>query len=395
MRRSMYLIRRYFLLAGALALASVLAAPAAQADTLTDVLACERIDFDSCAALLQAEAEKTKLEQGLVAVLVDASQPAARRVKVAQVLAAIDVRSASEVLISSAQTLQGKPERVDLLQAAARLGNAKVAPQLLDIVEHDGDVRACTLAAGALGILHEKKAVAALIRLVGRDDAPRLQAEAAHALGMLGDPQAIAPLLALASRPQVYVPARVQAVDALAALHSAQAVVLATQLVDAPTRDIGRAALRVLQAVPTAWTEPAVRFALETPGLRGEAARAVQAMQLSGCGALLLQAMAAPDLDVQERPWVLHAIGKLQTPGAGPALLKQLQVATAEPEKILLLHAMPEVGDKTVVPELVLILQTAQKPLNNHIIFALENLTGQRLGPDVVAWRKLAGLDKP
>jgi HEAT repeat protein len=100
------------------------------------------------------------------------------------------------------------------------------------------------------------------------------------------------------------------------------------------------------------------------------------------------------DLDAQERVWLLFALGKLQPPGAGPALLKRLEKASDD-EKVQILHALPAVGDKTVVPELVDLLHGADQALANHVIFALENLTGQNLGPDEKAWRAYAGMDKP
>ena len=207
---------------------------------------------------------------------------------------------------------------------------------------------------------------------------------------MIGDPAAIADLLALAVRPRVYVPARVQALSALAALHAASALPVATQLVDAPARDVGRAALRLLAAVPTSWSEPAVIFALDVPGLRGEAALAAAALGSKACGVRLIAALKRDDLEPEERVYVLQALGKLQPPGAGPALLARLDQAKSD-EQVLLLHAMPEVGDQTVVPQLVDRLATADAAMANHLIFALENLTGQHLGPDLAAWRAFAG----
>ena len=377
------------------------AALPAYADLDTDVLACEVVDFQACPALLKLAATRgTAAVPALGKVLADSQQPIAQRLRAATALAMLDGREQLPAFKAAAASLQGKPELIDILVNQSRLGDVSVAPVLIGLTKGDQTPRTRTLAAGALGLLHHKPAVPALLELLKTDDQPRVQAEAAHALGLLGDSTAVPALLAMACLPKLYVPARVSAIDALAALHSPLAVVLATQLIDAPTRDIGRAALRVLQAAPTPWAAPAVLFALDTPGLRGEAARAAVAMRLTAAHQKLIDAAVRDDLDAQERVWLLHALGKLQPAGAGPALMKRLQTATSE-EKVQILHALPSVADKTVVPDLVTLLQTtqAQEPaearaLANHVIFALENLTGQNLGPDVKAWRVFAGMTK-
>jgi HEAT repeat protein len=372
----------------------------AHADLASEVLDCKSIDFQTCPALLKAAASRTDPSKALAAVLGDAAQPAERRARAALALSLLDAKEQLPAFVAAAASLAGKPERVDILTAQARLGDTRAAEPLLDILQHDATARGKTLAAGALGLLRHKPAVPLLIGLLKAEDQPRLQAEAAHALGLIADSTAVPELLAMAARPRLYVPARMQAMDALAALRAASAVPLATQLVDAPARDVGRAALHLLAAVPTPWTEPVVLFALDTPGLRGEAARVVVAMNLKSAGDKLIAAAVRDDLEPHERVYVLHALGKIQPAGAGPALLKRLAVAP-DPEKVQILHALPKVGDRTVVPELIALLHEAgpsanqQEALANHVIFALENLTGKNLGPDEQAWRAYAGLDTP
>lgn len=378
-----------------LALAVLLALiPNAYADLATEVLECPTLDFQDCAPLLKLAASRGQPIQALAAVLTDAAQKPETRVRAAVALSMLDAKEQLPALRQASTALQGKPEQIEILVARSRLGDTEVAAPLLDVLQHSADARARTIAAGSLGLLRHKPAVPVLIELLKADDQTRLQAEAAHALGLIGDPAAVPPLLAMAAQPRLYLPARVQAVDALAALKAPSAVVLATQLLDAPARDIGRAALHVLQAVPTAWAEPAVLFALDTPGLRGEAARAAVTMRLTSAHEKLMADAVRDDLEPQERVWLLFALGKLQPPGAGPILLKRLGKA-GEDEKVQILHALPAVGDKTVVPELVGLLHDADKSLANHVIYALENLTGQNLGPDEKAWRTYAGLDKP
>ena len=60
-----------------------------------------------------------------------------------------------------------------------------------------------------------------------------------------------------------------------------------------------------------------------------------------------------------------------------------------------ILRLLPALGDKTIVADLVPLLRLDSKFLVNHVVFALENLTGMRFGSDEKPWREYVGLDKP
>ena len=224
------------------------------------------------------------------------------------------------------------------------------------------------------------------------DDGKRLraQAAAAHALGLISDDRAIEPLIAVAGRAQVFAPARIRSLDALAGFRARAAVPLATQLVDHSERDIGRAALRLLTAVPTRYAEPAIAFALKTPLLRGQAARAAVAMEASSLGPLVLEAAVDAGLTADERTWVLHALGVFPPTGTAGRLMDRYAKAD-EQERLALLKALPDVGDRTVVPRLVQTLERSEGEVANYVVYALENLTGKRFGADLQAWRKFVG----
>jgi len=357
-----------------------------RANPIADILACTSLDFSSCPALLAIQAKRAASIKELADVLRDASAPPVHKVRASQALSLLDARDEKDAIAAAAQALRGDALQIDVLVSAARLGDVRAVRPLLETLQQK-DPRARILAAGALALLKSREAVPALVQALQAEDQPRLQAAAAYALGLIGDVGAEADLLALAAKPRIYVPTRVQALDALASLHSKRAVVLATMLIDSASRDIGRAALRLLTAVPTPWTEPCVVFALETPGLRGEAGRAVDAMGLVHLGQKLIATVVRDDLEPEERQWLLNALTKMKPHGAAPALTRRLKATQDAEEKLRILRALPEFGDRTIVPDLILQLQSDDRALVNQAVFALESLTGRNLGGDVHAWQ--------
>jgi HEAT repeat protein len=297
-------------------------------------------------------------------------------------------------MLAAAERMPAEAEaRVDLLVAAARLGDKKAAPGL-QIALTKSSERGRVIAAGALGLLRSRAAVPALIVALKDSSRLRLQAAAAHALGLIGDDQAIEPLIALAALAKVYAPARIRSLDALATFRARAAIPLATQLVDHPERDIGKAVLRLLTRVPTRFAEPVVAFALKTPLLRGQAARAAVAMEASALGPQVLEAAVDAGLTGEERTWLLHALGVFPPTGTATRLMDRYKLAEKE-ERIALLKAMPDVGDRTIAPRLVEALSEADGEVANYAVYALENLTGKRYGADLQAWRKFVGEAAP
>jgi len=122
-------------------------------------------------------------------------------------------------------------------------------------------------------------------------------------------------------------------------------------------------------------------------GLRGEAARAVLGLGLPGFDEELLSAAEARDLGPEERGPLLHAIGRLKPLRCAPRLTKLLP-AVAEDAQVDLLRTIGLLGDTSVAPSLLPLLETKSKPVRDHTIFALERLTGQNLGDDAAAWKK-------
>ncbi len=368
-------------------------APSAESTKLAqDLLQCDGLAFGNCPALSAALASRDAVAKALATSLKAA--PAQKAGKIALALSLLDARGEIDALEAAAAALPDDPSTVDVRAAQARLGDARAVPSLLTALK-TADARGQILAAGALGLLKAQGAVAPLRELL-KSNVPRIQSSAAHALGMIGSSEAEADLLALAAAPRTLGMVRAQALDALASLHTEAAVPLAAMLVDATPPEVARAALRLLAAVPTQWSDNAVLAGLDTPGARAEAAQALVALKMTSAGVRVLEVAVRDDIEPDERIALHTALAALKPSGAATVLLKRLQklpLKNQPDEAVRILRLLPALGDKSVVADLVPLLRLDSKFLVNHVVFALENLTGMRYGSDEKPWREYAGLD--
>ncbi len=373
------------------ACAAVLVARDAAADLADDIAACPTVVFADCAALQQAAAARGPEVANLAKKLAAADTAAPARVKLALALALLDARDHSDALDAAARPLGAAPEAADVRAAQARLGDGRAAAPLVDLLKTSADPHAKLLAAGGLGLLRTKAAVERLTAML-RDPSSQLQAEAARALGSIGDPAAELPLLALAGQPKVAAPARAAALAALGDLGSARGAALAALLADHPTKMVAVAALDVVRRQWKPWMTPAAVAAVQVPGLRGACARLALEHGVAALAPHLMQVLRKGESEPDEIGVVLLAVARFKPAGAAAAMVERLKAAK-KPEKIELFRAIPKVEDRTVVPDLVPWLQDADNQVVAHAVYALENLTGRHLGPDVAAWRAYAGLD--
>ncbi len=364
----------------------------AYADLADEVAACEPLEFSTCVALQQAAASRKAEVAALAARLAAADTSAAVTAKLALALALLDARDHSEALQTAALRLAGKPEVADVRAAQARLGDARATPVLLELAKPGNSPHAQLLAIGSLGILRAAQAVPVLLQLVQDDHLPQVQAEAARALGAIGDKSTEAVLLTIAGQPGAVVPVRAACLRALARQASAAGAALAALLADHPSPMLAGAAMDAMGAAWQPWMTPAVLAAAAMPGLRADAAQLAARHAIAEAAPLLLSAVQTGGAQPDELPALLECLGHLKPMGAAAILAARLPAA-GKAEKILLLRTLPKLGDRTVVPELVPLLQDSDNQIVSNTVYALENLTGRNLGPDVLAWRKYAGLD--
>ncbi len=382
---------RWAIAAAAAQWAMIGLAHATTASLAEQIAECRSIDIAACPALQMAAASRTGAVAELAKVLADPATPPAHKAKFAQALASLDARDHLDALQQAAVSLGDSTERTDVRVAQARLGDARAAADLEKALDSN-DLRARLLAVAGLGLLRNKASAPALQKLLTADTPGRLQAEAARALGSLGDKTAVPALLDLVGAPSTYPPTRAEALRALAQLGAWQAHVFAAMLADHSSRDVANAAMSELSGDWQPWTAPAVLVALDTPGRRGVAARMAAERMGAEAGPKLMAAVKAGDSDPDERVYVLDALAQVKPLGAAGVFVARLAVAPRD-EQIELFQALPKLGDRTVVPDLVPYLGSADNGIVSHAVYALENLTNQRLGPDLAAWRKYAGLD--
>ncbi|MCO4761103.1 MAG: HEAT repeat domain-containing protein [Myxococcales bacterium] len=355
-----------------------------------DLLTCARLDQSVCPALKLALANPVDAAAELRDVLQGPTSTAADRIKAGVALGILMGKRAGPTLLKAALAQPaGSEARVELLAAAARGGAKEAVPELMTLLK-SGKPPHQVMAIGGLTMLGHKPAAAHLLPLLKDTAHPRLQAAAAFGLTTLGDKSAVPALVSLASTPKLFVRTQVAALNALAKLDPKAGLTTAARLVQHPAHQVGRAALRVIAAAPARWTQPMVIYALKTPGLRGYGADSAAAMKALKQQVLI--AALALDLSVDERARLMRALITLKPLGAAVALMG-IFGKVDNTARIEILKTLPKLNDKTVVPALVRELERGRKPVANYAVYALENLTGERLGDNVAAWRKFAGLD--
>lgn len=362
------------------------------------VLACPTLTRAECEPLAGSLADEPG-RKALIAELLAALQAGADATASERIAGLLAVHGGAEArckMLPIATAAPSKPGFIDLLVGEARLGCAKAVKPLLDALGGPGDERTKVLAAGALGLLGDVKALPALIAGL-RDRSVRLQRACALAIGMVqtdkpGDTGAGPALIGLLGEAAVYPPARAAALRSLARLKVAAAVPIATQLVSDDKMTVARAALELLAAIPAAWAAPAIAYGLDKEGLRAAAARAAATSKNPDLTAKLLQMARGDVVQGDERTAVLNALAVIKPDGAAGVLVSRLPRA-GQQERQQLLQIVARMGDRTVVPDLVRYLPQAQPEVAKFVIYALEKLTGKRLGTNADAWFQHAGLE--
>lgn len=363
------------------------------ADLAAEVVACPTIEFSTCAALQQAAAGRKNEIAQLATKLVAADTATDARVKLALALSLVDAREHVDAVESAAKLLAGQSQAADLRAAQARLGDVRAIGPLTELLKNTNDVHGQLLAAGGLGLLRAKQALPVLLATLNTTNG-QLQAEVARTLGVIGDQTAQEALIALAGKPTCFPPARVAALRSLGDLNSARGAAVALLLADHPLRQVGQAALDTLRRGWQPWMAPAVVAAAQMPGLRGEAARTAVEHGLPAVVPYLLQVARKGESELDELGLVLLAIAHFKPAGAAAMLVERLAKAP-KAEKVEIFRILPKVGDRTVVPDLVPWLQDADNQIVSNAVYALENLTGRHLGPDIAAWRQYSGTQPP
>jgi cyclophilin family peptidyl-prolyl cis-trans isomerase/HEAT repeat protein len=209
--------------------------------------------------------------------------------------------------------------------AFQRIGDAKAAPVLLQLLNGEGPTTRAFAARG-LGVLKHAPAVAALVTVAGNAADPLpVRTQAVRALGLIGDPAAAPALRAIIVQPKVDPNLQLEAVTALGALKLRSSTDLFVDLASAPWPPVRAAALGGLARAD------GDTFISAISALDADAHWSVRASLAATLGELgrdrgdarLLDMLR--DADQRVIPAVLTALARTALPNAGRVLEDRLR----------------------------------------------------------------------
>jgi HEAT repeat protein len=393
---------------------SPVSAGAVEPTVISKILGCERPAPSTCPALASAARDDlagtiSALVARLQAVDADSADAGRTARRAAVALSSLGAREHAAAIRQRGLALQDPAARVEVLAAAARLGDdAAAAPLVAAVSDIKLDSASRTLAAGGLGVLRAPSAIKPLLSVIeAADTGRRLLLTAVLAVGRTaaaaGTPAATrrqvgATLVELAARGTVYTPARATALEALAELADQRARPLAAALVEHPSRSVGLGALAILGALPATWTGEALERALRIPGRRAAAIDAAAEMpkgaERDSFSARVAELCRTGDLLPEEFAGVARGVAALKPMNGGVGLLRLLDDAPDDETRVAVLRALAKLGDKTVLPSLLPLLEAPSRLVVDNTVYALERLSGRHLGDDTSAWRLQLGADQ-
>lgn len=360
------------------------AAVDAEAGDGLDCLACPTIDQTTCPALAKALARPEVTVAELGAWLDRAPAGSKDLPHAAQVLAILGGEKARAHLTSAAKRLGESEFAVDLQAAAARAGEKSMLDALV-ATGTKGEPRARLVAISTLASLQAPQAPA-LARANLKAEDRRLAAGAIVALGKVGTNEDTPALLSLLRRTDLGAIERRACLLALTRLKFEGAMLEATQLVSHPAPRVAQAALALLAVAPPMWSSPAIRWALEQPTLQRAAAPAAVGLHDDTVAGVALRAATTTVLPTPNYIALLDVVASAPADGAAKRLLDHAEALDDE-GKVATLKCVARLRDRSVVPRLVESLVSVRAQVANFTVYALEELTGERLGGDVHVWR--------
>ena len=358
-----------------------------QANALEDMVVslenCKSINLKECPALTELHQNPADAIPLLVSNL--QHREAKKRIAAAQSLRFFEEDEAlSQLLMAYANERQKKVIHA-MNESLEQVPRTRVLESTLSLFQSK-DVGRRTLGVILIGKRHLREH-APHLTTAANDTSRRVQHAAIRAMGEVGIPAMDVPLIQIAGDTKALWTLRQQALVSLGRIKSESVIPIALVLTGHPEVQLRKAAVAVLGEVGATYGISALVAALKDPLTSGAASISLGMLKQKQAAPAAMTALSSDKLPVPDRAQVLWGIGMMKNPSVLPALFEKLEKAPME-EAIPIVSTIGHIGSHDALPKLIPQLSHANASVREMTQWALETITGQRLGAKAGPWWK-------
>jgi HEAT repeat protein len=318
-------------------------------------------------------------------------------------------------LFSMLRRTEGK-RRAACVRALAYVGDTAVGTELLALMnDRSEDVRIAAI--DALSRLKPDGAVEALAQAAGSEQVnikitavvslgrtrspgalepllscldhfhPKVKSAAARSLGQVGDSRATEPLTVMLADPVHRTPVRLAVVEALGLLGDTSAVPMLLLALGDGAQKVRVEAIQSLGRLKDPRSIPALSLLLREENLALPIARALMIMGHAEAIPALIRAIRTPALSREVREACFTAIGSLGSKSTVSALTPFLAGEDLEVARWAA-SSLGRIGHRGAAVELLDAMGRDDPALLDMAAWALQQISGKKLGQDPVVWKK-------
>lgn len=318
-------------------------------------------------------------------------------------------------LFSMLRRTEGK-RRAACVRALAYVGDTAVGTELLALMnDRSEDVRIAAI--DALSRLKPDGAVEALAQAAGSEQVnikitavvslgrtrspgalepllscldhfhPKVKSAAARSLGQVGDSRATEPLTVMLADPVHRTPVRLAVVEALGLLGDTSAVPMLLLALGDGAQKVRVEAIQSLGRLKDPRSIPALSLLLREENLALPIARALMIMGHAEAVPALIRAIRTPALSREVREGCFTALGSLGSKSTVSALTPFLAGEDLEVARWAA-SSLGRIGHRGAAVELLDAMGRDDPALLDMAAWALQQISGKKLGQDPVVWKK-------
>jgi HEAT repeat protein len=342
---------------------------------------CTQVNLKECPALAQLHKEPV-VAIALLAPQLKHREPD-KRILAAQSLRFFDGEEAlTQLLMAFANERQKKVVQA-MNENLEKIPRAQILTSTLSLLQSK-EVGKRTLGTIVIG-KRRLREHAHHLTTATKDTSRRVQHAAIRAMGEIGVPSMDVPLIQIAGNTETEWTLRQQALVSLGRINSENVIPMALVLTGHSEVPIRKAAITVLGEVGTTYGFTALLEGLKDPQTAGPSAMALGKLKQTTAAPMAAIALASPDLLVSDRAQLLWGIGMMKNPEVLPTLFQRLKTASMK-EAIPLVQAIGHIGSQEALPQLIPVLAHGEPNVREMAQWALETITGQRLGAKAGPW---------